>query len=108
MASSNSRFETEMKIGPLSILQQSLTNNTQIMINCRNNKKLLGRVKSFDRHMNLILENVHEMWTEEQRKGKGKQPKKPVYKERFMQKVFLRGDSIMIILKNPNVSSGSD
>lgn len=31
---------------------------------CRNNRKLLARVKAFDRHCNMILENVREMWTE--------------------------------------------
>lgn len=36
----------------------------QVLINCRNNKKLLGRVKAFDRHCNMVLENVKEMWTE--------------------------------------------
>jgi small nuclear ribonucleoprotein D2 len=36
----------------------------QVLINCRNNHKLLGRVKAFDRHCNMILENVTEMWTE--------------------------------------------
>lgn len=36
----------------------------QVLINCRNNKKLLGRVKAFDRHCNMVLENVREMWTE--------------------------------------------
>lgn len=36
----------------------------QVLINCRNNHKLLGRVKAFDRHCNMILENVKEMWTE--------------------------------------------
>lgn len=56
--------EAEIKVGPLSILQQSVLNQTQVLINCRNNKKLLGRVHSFDRHMNLILENVREMWKE--------------------------------------------
>ena len=30
----------------------------QVLINCRNNKKLLGRVKAFDRHCNMVLENV--------------------------------------------------
>jgi LSM domain len=30
----------------------------------RNNRKLLARVKAFDRHCNMILENVREMWTE--------------------------------------------
>ena len=35
-----------------------------MLINCRNNKKLLCRVKAFDRHLNMVLENVKEMWTE--------------------------------------------
>lgn len=39
----------------------------QVLINCRNNHKLLGRVKAFDRHCNMILENVKEMWTEVRR-----------------------------------------
>jgi small nuclear ribonucleoprotein D2 len=41
------------------------------LINCRNNKKLLGRVKAFDRHCNMVLEGVKEMWTELPRSGKG-------------------------------------
>lgn len=36
----------------------------QVLINCRNNRKLLGRVRAFDRHCNMVLENVREMWTE--------------------------------------------
>lgn len=64
--------ETEFQVGPLSILQHALTNNTQVLINCRNNKKLLAKVKAFDRHMNLLLENVREFWKEVPRRGKGK------------------------------------
>jgi len=41
--------EEEFNTGPLSVLTQSVKNNTQVLINCRNNKKLLGRVKAFDR-----------------------------------------------------------
>ena len=48
------------------------------MINCRNNRKLLGRVKAFDRHCNMVLENVKEMWTEAPKTGKGKAKAKPV------------------------------
>jgi small nuclear ribonucleoprotein (snRNP)-like protein len=40
------------------------TSCAQVLINCRNNHKLLARVKAFDRHCNLLLENVKEMWTE--------------------------------------------
>ena len=57
--------------GPLSVLMQSVKQNTQILINCRNNHKLLARVKAFDRHCNMVLENVKEMWTEAPKSGKG-------------------------------------
>jgi small nuclear ribonucleoprotein D2 len=53
--------EEEFNTGPLSVLTQSVKNNTQILINCRNNHKLLGRVKAFDRHCNMVLENVKEV-----------------------------------------------
>ena len=39
---------------------------------CSNNKKLLGRVKAFDRHCNMVLEGVKEMWTELPKTGKGR------------------------------------
>lgn len=45
-------------------LPDSTPLRAQVLVNCRNNKKLLGRVKAFDRHCNMVLENVKEMWTE--------------------------------------------
>ncbi|KAF9413476.1 hypothetical protein HW555_008314 [Spodoptera exigua] len=96
--------EEEFSTGPLSVLTQSVKNNTQVLINCRNNKKLLGRVKAFDRHCNMVLENVKEMWTEVPRLGKGKrfcQIGKAVNKDRFISKMFLRGDSVILVLRNP-------
>jgi len=44
----------------------------------------------------MVLENVKEMWTEVP-KGKNK---KPVNKDRFISKMFLRGDSVILILRN--------
>ncbi|RMC22884.1 hypothetical protein DUI87_00115 [Hirundo rustica rustica] len=85
------REEEEFNTGPLSVLTQSVKNNTQVLINCRNNKKLLGRVKAFDRHCNMVLENVKEMWTEVPKSGKGKKKSKPVNKDRYISKMFLRG-----------------
>lgn len=95
------REEEEFNTGPLSVLTMSVRNNTQILINCRNNKKLLGRVKAFDRHCNMVLENVKEMWTEQPRPGKGKKKAKPVNKDRFISKMFLRGDSVILVVRNP-------
>ncbi|KAK9899863.1 putative small nuclear ribonucleoprotein chain D2 [Cystobasidium minutum MCA 4210] len=88
--------EFELNNGPLSVLQQAVKNHSQILIALRNGRKLLARCKAFDRHCNLVLENVKEMWTELP-KGKGK---KPVNKDRFISKLFLRGDSVVLVLRN--------
>lgn len=98
------REEEEFNTGPLSVLTQSVKNNTQVLINCRNNKKLLGRVKAFDRHCNMVLENVKEMWTEVPKSGKGKKKSKPVNKDRYISKMFLRGDSVIVVLRNPLIA----
>ena len=132
------REEEAFQTGPLSVLTTSVKSNSQVLINCRNNRKLLGRVKAFDRHCNMILENVKEMWTEVlllldyetrpqlrttslrtplaaelrslRRKyamlqvpktGRGKKGAKPVNKDRFISKLFLRGDSVILVLRNP-------
>merc|ERR1711994_509752 len=93
--------QEEFNTGPLSILTDSVKNNTQVLINCRNNKKLLGRVKAFDRHCNMVLENVKEMWTELPKTGKGTKKAKPVNRDRYISKMFLRGDSVILVLRNP-------
>ncbi|XP_074573364.1 uncharacterized protein LOC141829745 [Curcuma longa] len=67
---------------------------SQVLINCRNNKKLLDQVRAFDRHCNMVLENVREMWTEIPKTGKGKKKALPVNKDRFISKMFLRRDSV--------------
>jgi small nuclear ribonucleoprotein D2 len=87
--------EQEFNTGPLSVLQQAVKSNSQVLINCRNNRKLLARVKAFDRHCNMVLENVKEMWTEVPKSGKGKKAK-PVNKDRFISKMFLRGDTVIL------------
>ena len=50
--------EHEISQGPLSVLQQAVRNHAQVLISLRNNKKLLARVKAFDRHSNM----VHSFW----------------------------------------------
>lgn len=101
-----------------SILLNAVRNHQQVLISIRNNRKLLARVKAFDRHCNMVLENVKEMWTETPRLADGKKGR-PVNKDRFISKrkcsaargcyqeatvlltkytVFLRGDSVILVL----------
>lgn len=84
-------------VGPLSLLTNCVRENSQVLISCRNNRKLLGRVRAFDRHCNLVMESVREMWPETSKKGKA-----PVNRDRYISKMFVRGDSIILVLRNPN------
>uniref|UniRef100_A0A286XDW6 Small nuclear ribonucleoprotein Sm D2 n=1 Tax=Cavia porcellus TaxID=10141 RepID=A0A286XDW6_CAVPO len=91
------REEEEFNTGPLSVLTQSVKNNTQVLINCR-------RVKAFGRHCNMVLDNVKEMWTEVPKSGKGKKKSKPVNKDCYISKMFLRGNSVIVVLWNPLIA----
>ena len=82
--------QEELSKGPLSVLMKSVKNNTQVLINLRNNHKLLGRVRAFDRHCNMVLENVKELWTEVP-KGAGGKSGKAIHRDRVVSKMFLRG-----------------
>ena len=71
--------EYEISQGPLSVLQQSVRNQSQVLISLRNNKKLLARVKAFDRHANMVLENVKEVglgWPDDHTFGVSRSPSK--------------------------------
>ena len=92
-------FTEDSEHGPLSVLVSAIKTNSQVLINCRNNRKLLGRVKAFDRHLNLFVENVKEVWTERNEIKESRMA--TVNKDRFISKLFLRGDSIILVLKNP-------
>lgn len=45
----------DLKTGPFGILYDAVKGNTQVLVNVRNNHKILGRVKAYDRHMNLCV-----------------------------------------------------
>jgi small nuclear ribonucleoprotein D2 len=49
----------------------------------------------------MVLENVTEMWTEMPKAGKGKKKAALINKDRFISKMFLRGDSVILVLRNP-------
>ena len=45
----------------------------------------------------MVLENVKEMWTETPRLSNGGKGRS-VNKDRFISKMFLRGDSVVMVL----------
>eukprot|EP00804_Cyclotella_cryptica_P004425 CCRYP_006841-RA/>CCRYP_006841-RA protein AED:0.14 eAED:0.11 QI:0/1/0.5/1/1/1/2/555/143 len=101
MSAETTADQTDLKSGPFSVLYKAVKGNTQVLVNVRNNHKLLGRVKAYDRHMNLLLEDVKEMWTEFSKGGKGKKRGTSINKDRYVSKMFLRGDSVILVVSNP-------
>eukprot|EP00915_Cephaloidophora_sp_WS-2016_P008626 GHVH01012004.1.p1 GENE.GHVH01012004.1~~GHVH01012004.1.p1 ORF type:complete len:105 (-),score=11.67 GHVH01012004.1:99-413(-) len=83
--------------GPLSLLAACVKDNSQVLINCRSNRKILARVKAFDRHMNMVLIDAREIWSEVPKKGG-----RPQHKDRNISKMFLRGDTVIMVLRNPH------
>lgn len=88
----------EFTSGPFSILNTALQRHTPVLVSLRNGHKLLGGVKAFDRHCNLVLTDVTEVWTERGRRGKGAKKARAANKERFLPKLFLRGDSVILVV----------
>ena len=101
MSAEEREHAVDLKSGPFSVLFNAVKHNEQILVNVRNNHKLLARVKAYDRHMNLLLEDVKEMWTETSKGGKGRTKGTVVNKDRYVSKLFLRGDSVILVVRNP-------
>ena len=80
--------------GPLKLLTESLMNHTKILIDIegKGNRRLIAHVIGFDRHFNMVLTNVKEMWSET-RRGILEN------KERYISKMFLPGHNVKIIVK---------
>ena len=58
-------------------------------------------------HIYRLLEDVKEMWTEQSKGGKGKSRGMAVNKDRYVSKMFLRGDSVILIVSNPAALAGA-
>lgn len=91
---------SEFATGPLSLLRRAVETEMQVLIKLRNAHGVLARVKAFDRHFNMVLQDATEMWTEVP-KG-SKKGLRPVEKQRFISKLFLRGDCVILVMLNPN------
>ena len=87
--------EDNFDVGPFSTLLDAAKSNDQIVVSLRNNRKILGRVKAFDRHLNIILEDAFETWTERE---KGKKKGAKLAREKYYGKLFLRGDSVVFVI----------
>merc|ERR1712146_205404 len=83
--------------GPFMLLSKITKLNSKIIISSNDNHKFYGYIRSFDKHCNLMLEDVTEIWKEETSNQKSLK-KKVIIKEKFIPKLFFRGDAIVLLL----------
>lgn len=82
--------EIDLKGGPFSVLNSAMETRSQVIVRCRFDKMLIGYVRAFDKHFNLLLTNVQEV-SDSQEEGETK--------HRTFNSVVLRGDSVVYVLK---------
>lgn len=94
--------QDEFARGPMRLLTAACTTSTPLLVHLRNDHRLVGKVRAFDRHCNLVMEGVREWWREGGgARGRGTKRRRGVERERHVSKMFIRGDSIILIVK-PN------
>jgi small nuclear ribonucleoprotein D2 len=80
--------DEEYKTGPFSLLYEAAHDpKMKVLINCRNGKKIIARVRSFDHHFNMLLEDTSEV---------------DATSERSLGKLLLRGDGVILVVKVPS------
>ncbi|SGZ39245.1 related to small nuclear ribonucleoprotein chain D2 [Hanseniaspora guilliermondii] len=83
--------------GPLKLLCEAVEENRNVIISLRNNHKMYAKVKAFDKHCNMLIYDIKELWTEKNWKDKTHKSQ-----ERYIAQSFLRGDNIIMIVKCPS------
>jgi small nuclear ribonucleoprotein D2 len=91
----------EFEHGPFSLLHHAVPEKSQLVVWLRNNHKLLAWIKAFDRHGNMVLTDVKEIWYEGPKRKKGKK-KERIERSKFMHLVFLRGDNVITVVNYSN------
>jgi small nuclear ribonucleoprotein D2 len=87
----------EFEHGQCSLLNQAVKEKTQLVVLLWSSRKLLARIKAFDRHGNMVLSDVKEIWYEVPKK-KGKK-RRQVERSRLMRLLFLKGDNVISVVK---------
>lgn len=90
--------EEEFARGPFSLVAGALRAKLPVLVSLRNGHRLLGTVEAFDRHCNLVMSKVTELWSQRGRTGRGAKKARAANRERFISKLFVRGDSVVLVV----------
>ena len=83
----------------LDILTRAVEDNSRVLINCRDDRMLLGRVRAFDGKCNVTLTEITEMWVRAPDTETKVKMIAPLYKDRSSHWMHLEGALILSILE---------
>ena len=84
----------ELAKGPFRLLNDAVNTKSEVVITCRDDRRLLAKVRLFDKHYNMLLTDVSEMtFKHKGRKGAGAADAQP--EVRRFENLFLRGDNVV-------------
>jgi small nuclear ribonucleoprotein D2 len=88
------------KSGPFSLLYNAVHDpKGYILVQCRNDRKIVAKLIAFDHHFNLVLTNAMEIWTKTTKTGEME------HGTRHIGKMLLRGDGVTLITRVPDDDS---
>jgi small nuclear ribonucleoprotein D2 len=82
--------DIDLEHGPFSVLQTAMTANQKVIVKCRFDKLLIGYVRAFDKHFNMLLSEVNEVCVNDSESQA---------QQRGIGSVVLRGDSVVYVVK---------
>ena len=77
---------------PFSFIQELISSKSKAAILCRNDCLIVARVRAYDKHLNLVLEDAVEI-----KSKKLVESQKSGSKTRDFKRLFVRGDGIVSV-----------
>ena len=91
---------TSYQTGPFRLLYQAVHDpKCSIFISCRNDRKIIAKLVSFDHHFNMVLTNALEVWSRPDKNGEMQ------HGTRHIGRMLLRGDGVNLVTRVPDDDS---
>lgn len=87
---------------PLDMLEEAVKSKLPVLVAMRNNKKIYGYVKAFDKHFNMLMVEATEYWSEVPEHLVGQPGAEKTLMNRRLPKLVVRGDGVVLVVNNPS------
>eukprot|EP00744_Colponema_vietnamica_P013921 GILI01019517.1.p1 GENE.GILI01019517.1~~GILI01019517.1.p1 ORF type:complete len:112 (-),score=25.83 GILI01019517.1:78-413(-) len=91
-AETQASHELDLATGPFSLLNTAVNSHHEVLVVCRDGRRLFAKVRAFDKHFNMLLMDVLEMVASRANPEE--------FDTRKFPSLFLRGDTVVYVTKS--------